>query len=95
MSKTKDWQILYMVINIWDKESWKIEMLTFLVNFKHKFKKLQHRVTLNEFDNKMFNDLIWSFLKDREFLKKLDAVSKSMKFDVVWISIKLAVKSEK
>ena len=28
-------------------------------------------------------------------LKKLDAVSKSMKFDVVWISIKLAVKSEK
>ena len=31
-------------------------MLTFLVNFKHKFKKLQHRVTLNEFDYKMFND---------------------------------------
>ena len=78
MSKTKDWQILYMVINIWDKESWKIEMLTFLVNFKHKLKKLQHRVTLNEFDYKMFNDwlvkgiaLIWSFLKDREFLKKI------------------------
>ena len=31
-------------------------MLTFLVNFKHKLKKLQHRVTLNEFDYKMFND---------------------------------------